>query len=98
MPAMESSDASKWNEACTSEFKSLIKNKTWDLVALPRGRKAISSKYVIKVKGNAKELIERYKAHLVARGFLQKYSVDFKEMFAPFAKLTSIRIVLSIVA
>ena len=42
--AMESSDASKWKEACDSEFESLTKNKTWELVPLPRDRKAISSK------------------------------------------------------
>ena len=60
--AMEFSDASKWKEACESEFESLIKNKTWELVSLPSSRKAISSKWVFKVKETAEGLIERYKA------------------------------------
>lgn len=96
--AMESSDASKWKEACDSEFESLNKNKTWELVPLPRGRKAISSKWIFKVKETADGLIERYKARLVAKGFLQKYGVNFEETFAPVAKFTSIQIILSLAA
>ena len=75
---------------CDSEFESLTKNKTWELVPPPRGRKAISSKWVFKVKETAECLIDFYKSRLVAKGFLQKYGVDFKETFAPVAKLTSI--------
>ena len=42
--------------------------------------------------------IKRYKARLVAKGSLQKYGVGFEETFAPVAKFTSIRIILSIAA
>ena len=50
--AMESSDASKWREACESEYQSLTKNGTWDVVSLPAGRKAIGCKWVFKMKEN----------------------------------------------
>ena len=59
-------------------------------MSLPRDRKAISIKWVFKVKETVEGLIERYKARRVTKGFLQKYGVDFQETFAPVAKFTSI--------
>uniref|UniRef100_A0AAV1TK73 Reverse transcriptase Ty1/copia-type domain-containing protein n=1 Tax=Peronospora matthiolae TaxID=2874970 RepID=A0AAV1TK73_9STRA len=61
-------------------------------------RKAISSKWVFKVKETVDGLIERYKARLVAKGFLQKYGVDFEETFALVANFASIRIIVSLAA
>ena len=40
--------------------------------------------------------IERYKAHLVAKGFTQKHGLDYSETFSPVAKSVSIKIILSL--
>ena len=40
--------------------------------------------------------LERHKARLVARGFSQTYGVDYRETFAPVAKLNTVRVVLSL--
>ncbi|KAJ8566600.1 hypothetical protein ON010_g6522 [Phytophthora cinnamomi] len=66
--AMESSDAAKWKEACDSEYDSLLKNKTWEVVPLPKGRKAIGNRWVFRVKKNQAGEVERFKARLVAKG------------------------------
>ena len=50
------------------------------------------------MKVNQDKIIERYKARLVVKGISQKYGVDYEETFAPVAKLTSIRVVLSLAA
>ncbi|CAI7809115.1 unnamed protein product [Closterium sp. NIES-53] len=66
--ALESSDAEEWKKAIKSELKSIEENGTWELVELPEGRKAITSKWLFKIKSDADGKIERYKSRLVAKG------------------------------
>ncbi len=42
--AMMSSNAKEWQEAADLEYESLMENETWDLVELPKDRKAIGIK------------------------------------------------------
>ncbi|CAI7872848.1 unnamed protein product [Closterium sp. NIES-54] len=93
--ALESSDAKEWKKAMESELKSIEENGTWELVELPEGRKAITSKWLFKFKSNADGKIERYKSRLVAKGFWQKKKVDYKELFAPVVKPTTLRTLLA---
>ncbi|CAI7824947.1 unnamed protein product, partial [Closterium sp. NIES-53] len=51
--ALESSDAEEWKKAMESELKSIEENSTWELVELPEGRKAITSKWLFKIKSDA---------------------------------------------
>ena len=44
------SDSGKWMIAMQEEMKSLHKNGTWDMVRLPKGKKAIRCKCVFKKK------------------------------------------------
>jgi Reverse transcriptase (RNA-dependent DNA polymerase)/Integrase core domain len=85
----------KWIEAMNSEMNALEKNKTWDLVDLPKGKKPVGCKWVYSIKYNEKGIVERYKARLVAKGYTQTYGIDFQETFSPVAKLNTIRVVLS---
>jgi hypothetical protein len=41
-------------------------------------------------------IVDRLKAHLVAKGFTQTYGLDYTETFSPFAKLNSIHIIISL--
>ena len=50
-----------------------------------------------KVKDNPDGTINRYKARLVVKGFLQTPKLDFNETFSPIVKATTIRIILTLV-
>ena len=63
----------------------------------PASKKALQNKWVYKLKeedGGKK----RFKASVVVKGFAQIKGIDFNEIFSPIVKMTSIYIVLSIMA
>ncbi|KAF5797362.1 putative RNA-directed DNA polymerase [Helianthus annuus] len=95
--AMGLKDSLQWELAMKDEMKSLEKNKTWHLIKLPPGKKALQNKWVFRVK-DEHDGAKRYKARLVVKGFQQKEGIDFNEIFSPVVKMTTIRLVLSIVA
>lgn len=75
------------------KIHALEQNHTWEFTILPPGKIPIGCKWVYRIKLYANGTIERYKAGLVAKGFHQKKGVDFKETFAPFAPVTKMVIV-----
>ena len=56
-----------WKDACEDEIASIIKNKTWDLVDLTQGSKAIGLKWIFKIKRNSDGSINKHKSRLVAK-------------------------------
>jgi len=89
-------DADKWQLAMEEEIASLKKNKTWNLEPLPPNRQAIDCKWVYKIKCKPDGSIDRYKARLCAKGFLQKEGIDYKETFAPVVRYDSVRVLLAL--
>ena len=80
------------------EYKSIMKNGVWEVVSRPEGKSFVTSKWIYKIKHATKGSIEKFKARFVAHGFSQVEGVDYDETFAPVAKFSSIRVVISIVA
>jgi hypothetical protein len=95
---INSAEGKLWKDTMVKEMESLQKNETWDLVKLPSGRKPVGSKWVFKKKMNATSQVKKFKAQMVAKGYSQVKGVDFGEIFSHVAKLTSIRVLMSLAA
>src|SRR5579863_2434585 len=87
--AMGSDNAVEWTDACQYEIDALSKNKIWELVDLSPDHKAVKSKWVFKLKADG-----RYRARLVAKGFIQIPGIDYNETFSPVTCFESIRLLL----
>ncbi|KAE8676976.1 Vesicle-associated protein 4-1 [Hibiscus syriacus] len=95
--AIQVGDSIKWESSMKDEMCSLMSNQTWELAELPSGKRALHNKWIYRIK-EEHDGSKRYKAKLVVKGFQQKEGIDYNEIFSPVVKLSTIRLVLKIVA
>jgi hypothetical protein len=86
-----------WKEAVDIEYNALMNNNTWHLVPPKKGSNIIDCKWVHKIKYNADGSLNKYKSRLVAKGYKQRYGIDYEDTFSTVVKMATIRIILSIV-
>jgi hypothetical protein len=84
-----------WRKAMM-KMDSIEENGTWSLIDLPPGRKPIGVKWVFKVKQNEHGAVSKHKACLVVKGYAQRYDIDYNEVFAPVARLDSMRLFIAL--
>lgn len=80
------------------EIATIERNNTWELIELPKGHKTIGVKRVYKTKLKKNGDIDKYKARIVAKGYKQKFGVDYSEVFEPVARFNTIPPVIALTA
>jgi hypothetical protein len=85
-----------WCAAMEEEMGAIMENDTWELCNLPSGHRPIGLKWVYKLKKNPTGDVVRHKARLVAKGYAQHAGIDFDDVFAPVARLDSVRLLLAV--
>jgi len=89
-------DKDLWKEAMNREIESINRNNTWKSVIKPNNTEILDTKWVYSYKPLETDKLDRYKARLVVRGFAQKRTFNYEELYSPVAKMTTIRTLLSI--
>ena len=78
---MEDEHKSEWVDVMQDEIKSLHDNHNFDLVKLPKGKRALTNMWIYRVKQEEHTSQPRYKVRLVVKGFRQRKGIDFNEIF-----------------
>jgi hypothetical protein len=86
---------SNWVNAMHEKLENFERNQVWELVDPPSGCKPIETKWVWKNKEGENGEVVRNKSRLVAQGYSQKERINYKETFAPMARLEAIMILLA---
>nr|GEY02713.1 putative ribonuclease H-like domain-containing protein [Tanacetum cinerariifolium] len=84
-----------WIEAMQEELLQFKMQKVWVLVDLPYGKRAIGTKWVYRNKKDERGIVIINKARLVAQGHTQEGGTNYEEVFAPIARIESIRLFLA---
>lgn len=91
--AKSSLDWDKWDKAITEELSSLQRHNTYERADPPKGQKPIATRFVFTKKRNADGTVNRYKARLVVKGYLQG---DVSRTYAPVVDFNTIRVALAV--
>ncbi|GKB77786.1 retrovirus-related pol polyprotein from transposon TNT 1-94, partial [Tanacetum coccineum] len=65
------------------------------LIDLPRGIRAIGTKWIFRNKKDERGIVIRNKARLVAQEYTQEEGLDYEDVFAPVARIEAIRLFLA---
>ena len=80
------------------ELHQFERNKVWHLLPWSRDRSMIVNKWVFKNKLDEFETVTWNKARLVVQDYNQEDGIDYKETFAPVARIEAIRILVAFAA
>lgn len=84
-----------WRQAIQLETATLHLNGAWDLVPLPLGKHTVGCKWVYTVKFHLNDWL---KAWLLAKEYTQAYGIDYDEMLSLESKISSVQVMISLMA
>jgi hypothetical protein len=96
---LASAEREYWIAGARDEIRSLADLNVFVLVprsAMPRGQRPLKGKLVCKRKRDDAGNVVRYKVRYVAKGYTQRYGVDYDKTTAPTACLESFRALLHV--
>jgi hypothetical protein len=96
--AYASLDAQYWKKAVQNEMDYILTNGIWEICDCPVGCKLVGCKWIFKKKLKPDGTIDKYKARLVVKGFTQKEGEDFFDTYSPLTRLTTIHVLVTLVA
>lgn len=94
--ALQSSDSKLWRQAMQDEIDSFNKHEAWELVDRPADKNIVKNRWLFKIKRDANGKVACYRARLVAKGFTQKFGIDYMDTYSPVVRHSSLRMLLSL--
>lgn len=88
-------DGDSWRNAIEEELDSFEKNNAWELVTTEKDSTVVDCKWVFKKKVNSAGEV-KYRARLVAKGFTQRYGIDYNETFSPVVRYSTLRLLFAL--
>lgn len=89
-------DKNLWIEAMNREIESIIKPNRWKSIVKPKNVEILDIKWIYTYKSFEKEKINPYRARLVVRGFAQKETFNYDELYSSVAKISTIRTLVTV--
>eukprot|EP00253_Pinus_taeda_P030149 PITA_30149 len=85
-----------WVYAMVEEYDSIVRNSAWDIIPRSEGKSVVGLRWIYKFKQAVDGSVEKYKEIFISRGFSQIKGIDYEDTFAPIARCSSIRTILSL--
>ena len=87
-----------WVDAMVDEYDSIFRKNAGEIVPRPVGKLVVDLKWIYKVKQVVDGSAKKYKEIFFSQGFSQIEGIDYEETFAPVARYSSIRTILTLSA